>query len=138
MEARSFFICHECSTARARRYVHAHWDAVNVLCKLNGIPFDATGEKIERDGLWCVYEFGQQLDAMMFWDRFQGRWLRGEEFAYPERPENMPSMKDIDRSRPWIKSRPTSDDRVSKMRNIVAEQKRRKNSAPLATVQLSL
>jgi hypothetical protein len=46
------------------------------MCKFNGIPFDATGEKIRREGLWCVYQFGQQLDAMMAWDRFQGRWLR--------------------------------------------------------------
>ena len=50
------------------------------------IPFDPTGEKIKRDGSWCVHQFGQQLDAMMFWDRFQGRWLRGEESFYPERP----------------------------------------------------
>jgi hypothetical protein len=41
-----------------------------------------------------VYEFGQQLDAMMFWDRFRGRWLYGEEFFYPERPDNMPVMKE--------------------------------------------
>jgi hypothetical protein len=39
-----------------------------------------------------VHEFGQQIDAMMFWARFNGRWLRGEEFSYPERPENMPEM----------------------------------------------
>jgi hypothetical protein len=44
---------------------------------------------------------GQQFDAMMFWDRFQDRWLRGEEFTYSERPENMPRMKEIDRARPW-------------------------------------
>ncbi len=59
-------------------------------CRINGIPFDATGEKIRREGLWCVYQFGQQLDAMMAWDRFKGRWLLGEEFSYTERPENMP------------------------------------------------
>jgi hypothetical protein len=47
-------------------YIRAHWDGTNTLCKFNGVPFDATGEKIRRDGLWCVYEFGQQLDAMMF------------------------------------------------------------------------
>jgi hypothetical protein len=39
-------------------------------CRFSSAPpfhvaFDATGEKSRRDGLWCVYEFGQQLDAMM-------------------------------------------------------------------------
>ena len=28
------------------------------------------------------------MDAILFWDRFEGRWLRGSEFHYPERPEN--------------------------------------------------
>ena len=41
-----------------------------------------------------LYEFGQQLDAMMFWDRFKGRWLQGEEFSFPERPDNMPTLKE--------------------------------------------
>jgi hypothetical protein len=59
-----------------------------------GIPFNATGEKIRGEGLWCVYEFGQQLDAMMFWDKFKGRWLQGEEFSFPERPDNMPTLKE--------------------------------------------
>ena len=53
---------------------------INALCKLNGIPFNATGEKIRDGGLWCVYEFTWQLDAIQFWDRFEGRWLRGSEF----------------------------------------------------------
>jgi hypothetical protein len=46
----------------------------------NGIPFNATGEKIRDSDLWRVYEFTWQLDAMQFWDRFEGRWLRGSEF----------------------------------------------------------
>ncbi|MHC6157514.1 hypothetical protein ACVSQB_37825 [Bradyrhizobium elkanii] len=33
-------------------YIRAHWHVINELCKLNGIPFDSTGEKIKRDGLW--------------------------------------------------------------------------------------
>jgi hypothetical protein len=56
--------------------------------------------------LWCVYEFGQQLDAMMMWNRFEGRWLRGEEFSYPERPENMPTMKEVERARAWNEKPP--------------------------------
>jgi len=35
------------------------------------------------------------MDAILFWDRFQGRWLRGSEFHYPERPANLPSLKPL-------------------------------------------
>jgi hypothetical protein len=87
-------------------YIRAHWHVITAVCKFNGIPFDPTGEKINRDGLWCVHEFGQQLDAMMYWGRFKGRWLRGEEFSYPERPENMPTMKEVERARSWIEKPP--------------------------------
>jgi hypothetical protein len=84
-------------------YIRAHWDEIDALCKLNGIPFNATGEKIRDDGLWCVYEFTWQLDAMQFWDRFEGRWLRGSEFHYPERPKDLPPMK---RLKNWPKFDP--------------------------------
>jgi hypothetical protein len=77
-------------------YVRANWDFINAMCRLNSIPFNATGERIERDGLWCVYEFAWQIEAMMFWDQFKGRWLRGTEFTYPERPKDMPAMKQIE------------------------------------------
>jgi hypothetical protein len=30
------------------------------------------------------------MDAILFWDRFTGRWLRGTEFHYPERPADLP------------------------------------------------
>lgn len=76
-------------------YVRAHWDEIDALCKLNSIPFNATGEKIRDSGLWCVYEFTWQLDAIQFWDRFEGRWLRGSEFHYPERPKDLPPMKPL-------------------------------------------
>ena len=48
--------------------------------------------KIRDAGLWCVYEFAWQLDAIRFWDRFEGRWLRGSEFHYPERPKDLPTQ----------------------------------------------
>lgn len=98
-------------------YVRAHWDGINGLCKVNGLPFDPTGENILSDGLWCVYEFGQQLDAMMAWNCFQGRWLRGEEFSYLERLENMPTLKEVSRPAAWNEKPPTSgDEDVSKNR----------------------
>ena len=56
--------------------------------KLNSLPFNPTGEKIQSDGTWCVYEFTWQMDAILFWHRFQGRWLRGDEFHYPEVPQD--------------------------------------------------
>lgn len=108
-------------------YIRAHWHVISEMSRLNGIPFDSTGEKIQRDGLWCVYEFGQQLDAMIMWNRFEGRWLRGEEFSYPERPENIPTMKEVATVKSW-NTKPPDLRRYGKM---TAEQKRSKISAPL-------
>jgi hypothetical protein len=74
-------------------YVRENWDRINALCAYNGIPFDPTGQRINRDGHWCVYEFARQVDAMVFWDQFGGRWMRHNDFFYPDRPEDMPAMK---------------------------------------------
>jgi len=74
-------------------FIRAHWDEINTLCKLNGIPFNATGEVIQDSGAWRVYAFEWQLDAIQFWDAFKGRWLRGSEFHYPERPKELPNLK---------------------------------------------
>jgi hypothetical protein len=57
---------------------------------LNSLPFNATGEVIENDGVWRVYEFSWRMDAILFWERFEGRWLRGTEFHYPERQRICP------------------------------------------------
>jgi hypothetical protein len=86
---------HDVRGSGAKEYVRAHWDEINALCKLNSIPFNATGEKIRDEGLWCVYEFTWQMDAILFWDRFEGRWLRGTEFHYPERPKDLPTMEPL-------------------------------------------
>jgi hypothetical protein len=75
-------------------YARGHWGFIDAVCKMNSIPFDGTGERIERDGLWYVYEFAMQLDAIQFWDRFNGRWLRGEEFIYPDRPKGLPKLRE--------------------------------------------
>ena len=72
-----------------------HWGEIDALCKLNSIPFNATGERIREAGLWCIYEFTWQLDAIQFWDRFEGRWLHGSEFVYPERPKDLPKLKPL-------------------------------------------
>lgn len=78
-------------------YIRAHWDEIDATCKLNGIPFNGTGERIKDGATWCVYEFEWQLDAIQFWDAFEGRWLRGSEFHYPERPKDLPKLKFLDR-----------------------------------------
>ena len=84
-------------------YIRAHWDEIDALCKLNSLPFNSTGETIQCDGVWKVYEFTWQMDAILFWDRFDGRWLRGSEFHYPERPANLPSLKPL---KNWPKFNP--------------------------------
>jgi hypothetical protein len=84
-------------------YVRAHWSEMDALCKLNSIPLNRTGETIHSEGTWCVYEFTWQMDAILFWDRFGGRWLRGSEFHYPERPADLPTMKPLER---WPKFDP--------------------------------
>jgi hypothetical protein len=76
-------------------YIRTHWDEIYTLCKVNSLPFNSTGEVIQNDGLWRVYEFTWQMDAILFWDRFNGRWLRGTEFHYPERPADLPSLKPL-------------------------------------------
>jgi hypothetical protein len=75
-------------------YVRENWDRINALCAYNGVPFDPTGQRINSDGHWCVYEFVRQVDAMMFWDKFGGRWIRHKDFFYPDRPDDMPVMKE--------------------------------------------
>jgi hypothetical protein len=42
---------------------------------------------------WTLIRENSRWDAILFWDRFDGRWLRGTEFHYPERPADLPSMK---------------------------------------------
>jgi hypothetical protein len=45
------------------RYIREHWDEIYALCRLNSLPFNATGEVIQNDGVWRVYEFTWQMDA---------------------------------------------------------------------------
>jgi hypothetical protein len=74
-------------------YVRRNWDEIDGLCKLNGIPFEPTGEHLHKDGHWCVYQFATLQHAVMFWDRFKGRWLRQTEFVYPDRPGDIPKTR---------------------------------------------
>jgi hypothetical protein len=38
-------------------YIRAHWAEIDALCRLNSLPFNSTGETIQSDGVWKVYEF---------------------------------------------------------------------------------
>ncbi len=101
-----------------RPAIRAHWDEINALCQLNGIPFNATGERIQSGGMWCVFEFTWQLNAMQFWDRFEGRWMLGSEFHYRERPKDLPSMKQLQAGRSSIRGR--REDKPAISMNIAA------------------
>jgi hypothetical protein len=76
-------------------YVRENWDGINAICARNDIPFDPTGERMTRSGvLYVVYEFALQLHAIQFWDRFDGRWLRHGDFMYPDRPPDLPKLRE--------------------------------------------
>jgi hypothetical protein len=44
------------------------------------------------------------MHAILFWKRFENRWLCGTEFHYPERQENLPALKPLEN---WPKSNPS-------------------------------
>lgn len=73
------------------------------MCKPNSLPLNSTGEKIRDGGSWHVHEFAHQMDAILFWAKFDGRWLRGDEFHYPERPQGLPELQSL---RNWAKFDP--------------------------------
>lgn len=45
-------------------YIRANWDGINALCRFNGIPFDAAGEKIPRRWTMVRLPFAQQLGLL--------------------------------------------------------------------------
>jgi hypothetical protein len=75
------------------QYIRANCATTDAICELNSLPFNSTGEVI--DDRWRVYEFASQMDAILFWDCFKGRWPRGDEFRYPEKPEGLPGLKPL-------------------------------------------
>ena len=76
-------------------YVRENWDGINAICQLNNMPFDPTGQRMTQGGvLYVVYEFALQLHAIQFWDRFDGRWMRHGDFLYPDRPTDLPKLRE--------------------------------------------
>lgn len=59
--------------ALTETYINENYDTV---------PFDPTDEILEKIGMrWRTYQFVYQYDAIRFWDKFQGRWMLGANFA---------------------------------------------------------
>lgn len=87
-------------------YIRRNWDEITGLCQLNGLPFEATGERIRGTSSWCIFQFANQEDAMMFWARFEGKWLIGCEFVFPQKPDDMPTMKEPERLKDFRRKAP--------------------------------
>jgi hypothetical protein len=78
------------------RYVAENYDEIIACCAYNNVPCQRTGEVVERGGTrWFVYKFARQVDALRFWDKFDGRWMYRESFIFPERPSDLPAMKSL-------------------------------------------
>lgn len=79
-------------------YIRENYDALKACCAMNCIPYRPTGEKIGADGCgtWCTFEFAKQLHALQFWDAFQGRWMLGDSFHYPNRPKDLPRLTGLE------------------------------------------
>ena len=82
--------------ALATCYVQENYDWIAACCARNAVPFERTGGVIEVEGWrWCVYKFVRQLDAIRFWDAFDGRWMQRQWFIYPARPKDLPKLRDL-------------------------------------------
>ncbi|MEG3804963.1 hypothetical protein DBT46_003855, partial [Aerococcus mictus] len=87
---------HPYHVALQEPYVQENYDEIAACCRYNRVPFDATGEKIER-GLvcWGVYEFAFQFDAIRFWDKFSGKWIVADDFIEVEAPRDLKRMQSL-------------------------------------------
>jgi hypothetical protein len=82
--------------ALAETYVQENYDEIIACCRYNGVPCNRTGGVEEIEGRrWCVYKFARQIDAIRFWDKFNGRWMRHDFFLYPERPVDLQPMRSL-------------------------------------------
>ena len=87
---------HPYQVALDETYLSENYDDIVAGCYYNGIPFDPTGEILYRVGLrWRIFQFARQFDAIRFWDKFDGRWMLGNDFHFPERPKDLPRMQPL-------------------------------------------
>ena len=75
-------------------YIRENYDKIIACCAMNKIPYEPTGERVS-DGAWCTYQFAKKIDAIKFWDAFNGRWMLGDSFYYPERPSDLVKMEGL-------------------------------------------
>jgi hypothetical protein len=83
---------HPYHVALAEHYVSENYDEIVACCAYNNVPFQATGEILDRGIRWRTYAFARQFDAIRFWAMFDGRWLVDNEFQFPQCPEDLPRM----------------------------------------------
>lgn len=87
---------HPYHVALQEAYVQENYDEIAACCRYNRVPFDSTGEKIQRGFVrWSVYEFAFQFDAIRFWDKFGGKWIVGDDFIEPEAPRDLKAMQSL-------------------------------------------
>ncbi len=87
---------HPYHVALQEAYVQENYDEIRACCRYNKVPFDATGEKIERGFVrWAVYEFAFQFDAIRFWAKFGGKWIVGDKLIEPIAPDNLKPMQSL-------------------------------------------
>jgi hypothetical protein len=97
---------HPYHVALSDMYLQENYDDIVACCYYNGVPFDQTGEILERLGLrWRVFQFARQFDAIRFWDKFDGRWMWGSDFHFPVRPKDLPRMQSLP-NKPFSKRPP--------------------------------
>jgi hypothetical protein len=44
---------------------------------------------------WNVYELAYQFDAIRFWDKFNGKWIVGDDFIEPTPPTEFKPMQSL-------------------------------------------
>jgi hypothetical protein len=87
---------HPYHVALSDMFLQENYDDIVACCACNGVPFDQTGEILQRLGLrWRVFQFSRQFDGIRFWDRFDGRWMQGNDFHFPPRPKDLSPMQPL-------------------------------------------
>ena len=64
-------------------YIRERWDETYRLCQVNSLPFNATGETIQDDGVWRVYEFAGRWTPSCSGIAFRAAGYAGRSFTTP-------------------------------------------------------
>jgi hypothetical protein len=89
---------HPYQVAIREAYINENRDEMIACCAYNNVPYNPTGEILDRIGIrWRTFEFERQFDAIRFWAKFDGRWMVGDGFHFPEQPKDLPLMVSLPR-----------------------------------------